>query len=115
MIKIQSISDIITNSSSEVFIIDTNKHAEVSKFIEDICNIFGVNVNDIIEFESATKDGGIYGWDAKYKKGNLLVWSKGENSIPFPILDLITNLIWADHLPAIEKMNIKTIDKIHLG
>ena len=36
MIKIQSFSDIITNSSSEVFVISTDKHAEVAEFIKNV-------------------------------------------------------------------------------
>ena len=45
MNKIQSISDIITNSSSEVFVITTDKHAEVAKFIKDICKVVGVDMD----------------------------------------------------------------------
>lgn len=43
MIKIQSISDIITNSSSEVFVIETDKHSQVADFIKSVCDLFGID------------------------------------------------------------------------
>ena len=54
---IQSISDIITNSSSKVFIIDSNKHQLVAKLIKEICEVFGYDMNKIMEFESVIKHG----------------------------------------------------------
>lgn len=55
MNKIQSFSDIITNSSSEVFVISTDKHAEVAEFIKNVCDLFGVDMDEIMEFDSATE------------------------------------------------------------
>lgn len=114
MIKIQSISDIITNSSSEVFVIETNKHAEVAKFIEDVCNIFGVNMHSIMEFDSATKNCRV-GYDLKCKKGDLVIHSIDDNSIPSVIMNIIEELDWNSHLPEIKKLNIKHVDRQHLG
>lgn len=111
---IQSISDIITNSSSEVFIIDSNKHQLISQFLKEICELFGYDVNEIMEFESVTKDGKIEGWDIKYKKGNLLIHSSGENSIPSIIMTLIEELEW-DYSEKVKAMNIKEIRRKHLG
>ena len=111
---IQSISDIITNSSSEVFIIDSNKHQLISQFLEEICELFGYDINEIMEFESVTKDGKIEGWDIKYKKGNLLIHSSGENSIPSIIMTLIEELEW-DYSEKVKAMNIKEIRRKHLG
>ena len=45
---IQSISDIITNSSSEVFIIDTHEHEKIKEFLADVCEVFGWDVNDLM-------------------------------------------------------------------
>ena len=109
---IQSISDIITNSSSEVFIIDSNRHQLVSQFLKEICEIFGYDINRIMEFESATKDGKI--WDIKYKKGNLLINSSYENSIPSIIMTLIEELAW-DYSEKVKEMNIKSVRREHLG
>jgi len=111
---IQSISDIITNSSSEVFIIDSNKHQLIAKLIKEICEVFGYDMNKIMEFESATKDGKINGWDIKYKKGNLLIHSSDENSIPNIIMTLIEELKW-DWSPRVQEMNIKDVRRKHLG
>ena len=111
---IQSISDIITNSSSEVFIIDSNKHQLISQFLKEICELFGYDVNEIMEFESVTKDGKIEGWDIKYKKGNLLIHSSGENSIPSIIMTLIEELEW-DYSEKVKAMNIKEVRRKHLG
>lgn len=109
---IQSISDIITNSSSEVFIIDSNRHQLVSQFLKEICEVFGYDINRIMEFESATKDGKI--WDIKYKKGNLLIHSSNENSIPSIIMTLIEELAW-DYSEKVKEMNIKSVRREHLG
>ena len=86
MIKIQSMSDIITNSSSEVFIIDAENHDTLIEFISDVCNIFGWDVNDLMTFESPAQDGEISGWNIKYKADSLVIWSRGDNSIPYSIM-----------------------------
>lgn len=115
MIKIQSISDIITNSSSEVFVISTDKHAEVAEFIRSICDIFGVDMDEIMTFDSATENGRIRGWDIKYKKGDLIIESTGDNSIPGIIMTIIEELNWNYYLPNIEPLNIKNVTRKHLG
>lgn len=115
MVKIQSISDIITNSSSEVFIIDTKHHDLVSEFIKEVCDLFEFNIYDLMDFDSVTEDGYVDGYrNGSYKKGNLLIWSQGDNSIPAVIMDMIYNLQWTPS-ERIEKMEIKDIKRIHLG
>ena len=95
MVKIQSISDIITNSSSEVFIIDTKHHDLVSEFIQEICEVFGFDMHNMMDFDSVTENGHIDGYrNSSYKKGNLLIWSQGDNSIPAVIMDMIYDLPW---------------------
>ena len=88
---IQSFSDIITNSSSEVF---------------------GWDVNDLMTFESVEKDGKVEGWDSTYKAGNLLIWSNGDNSIPSSIMDIISEMEWG--IPALEDIVIFDITREHL-
>ena len=112
---IQSISDIITNSSSEVFVVSTDKHAEVAEFIKNICDIFGVNMNEIMEFDSATENGYIKGWDIKYKKGDLIIESTDDNTIPGIIMNIIEELSWSNHLPNLKPLNIKNVNRYHLG
>ena len=48
MSKIQSISDIITNSSSEVFIIDSKNHDKITTFLKDVCDLFGWDVYELM-------------------------------------------------------------------
>ena len=38
---IQSFSDIITNSSSEVFVIESKDHEKIKTFLADVCELFG--------------------------------------------------------------------------
>lgn len=114
MIKIQSISDIITNSSSEVFVITTDKHAEVAAFIRDICDAFGVNMDEIMEFDSATENGRV-GYSLKHKKGDLIIYSTGDNSIPSVIMNIIEELDWNSYLPNVKPLNIKNVTREHLG
>ena len=91
---IQSISDIITNSSSEVFVVSTDKHAEVAEFIKNICDIFGVDMDEIMEFDSATKNGYIKGWDIKFKKGDLIMENLTELDNNSYLSILITDVIF---------------------
>ena len=112
MNKIQSISDIITNSSSEVFIIDTKQHDKIAEFLKDLCDVCGLDFYDTMEFISATKDGDFYG--VKYKKGNLIITTTSENSIPSAIMDFIENLR-RSYIPALEDVEIKNINRQHLG
>ena len=49
---IQSFSDIITNSSSEVFVIESKDHEKIKTFLADVCEVFGWDVNDLMTFES---------------------------------------------------------------
>lgn len=112
MSKIQSVSDIITNSSSEVFIIDSKNHDKITTFLKDVCDLFGWDVYDLMEFDSVTRDGDVDGH--KYKKGNLLIWSTGDNSIPSVIMDIIEDIRW-NYIPAIEDVKVKDLKRIHLG
>lgn len=112
MNKIQSISDIITNSSSEVFIIDSKQHDKIAEFLKDLCNVCGIDFYNIMEFISATSNGDFYG--VKYKKGNFIITTTYDNSIPGAILNFIENLVWSN-IPALEDIEIKNIQRHHLG
>lgn len=117
MNKIQSFSNIITNSSSEVFILDTDKHQEVEQLLTDVCEVLGLNIEDVMGFESADCDGVAdrYDLNSIYKKGNLLIWSAEDNSIPFYLMDLIDCLNWERGVPKSKDLNIKSVKRIHLG
>lgn len=111
---IQSFSDIITNSSSEVFIIESSDHEKIKTFLADVCEVFGWDVNDLMTFESVEEDGEVEGWDSTYKAGNLLIWSTDDNSIPDIIMDIIRELKW-DYIPILKDVEIGDVKRRHLG
>lgn len=111
---IQSFSNLITNSSSEVFVITSNKHSEIIEFLSDICKVFGVKISDIIDFYDVKRTG-IDGYSGmKCKKGDLVIHSTHDNSIPSAIMEVIANLD-CTYLPKIHELNINNIKRLHLG
>lgn len=111
---IQSFSDIITNSSSEVFVIESKDHEKIKTFLADVCEVFGWDVNNLMTFESVEEDGEVEGWDSTYKAGNLLIWSADDNSIPSVIMDIISEMQW-EYFPALKDVTISDITREHLG
>lgn len=113
---IQSISDIITNSSSEVFIIESDNSEKLISFLQDVCDHFGYNIYDVMTMEIAEEDDSISWGDDVYKikKGNLVVDSVYDNSIPSFIYRILDDLRWSKP-PVIEDFNIEDITRIHLG
>lgn len=110
---IQSFSDIITNSSSEVFVIESSDHEKIKTFLADVCEVFGWDINDLMTFESVEEDGKVEGWDSIYRAGDLLIWSNGDNSIPSVIMDIISEMRWG--IPALKDIIIYNITREHLG
>lgn len=111
---IQSFSDIITNSSSEVFVIESQDHERIKTFLADVCEIFGWDVNDLMHFESVEEDGKVGDWGPKFTNGDLLIWSNGDNSIPSVIMDIIDDMYWS-YIPALKDVTISNITREHLG
>lgn len=101
----QSVSDIITNSSSEVFVVRNlkSKNQELQELITSVMTAAGLEIDDILSFEVASTDGKIDGWNIKYKKGDMLIWSADENSIPYWLMEFI------------ERLNYNHISRYHLG
>ena len=111
---IQSFSDIITNSSSEVFVVESKDHEKIKTFLADVCELFGWDINDLMTFESVEKDGKVEGWNSIYKAGDLLIWSNGDNSIPGVIMDIIEYFRWG-RIPALKDITISDVTREHLG
>lgn len=111
---IQSISDIITNSSSEVFVINTDNGEYVLNFLIDICTTLGYDLSNIMECELAEQDGCLdyqnYG-SISYDKNDILIYSVFDNSIPLVIMDVIYSL---SSIPKLKNNKIK-INRLHLG
>ena len=97
----QSVSDIITNSSSEVFVVRNlkSRNQELQELITSVMTAAGLEIDDILSFEVASTDG----WNIKYKKGDMLIWSADENSIPYWLMEFI------------EQLNYNHISRYHLG
>ena len=119
-IHIQSVSDLITNSSSEVFIcqVDTNDtealKSEIESLISTLMEALGYVNDDYYTgavVEIADEDGVIEGWDYKYKKGDILIWSRDDNSIPWNIVQILEDL---DYLPKFED-KVTDVERHHLG
>ena len=118
-IRVQSVSDIITNSSSEVFICTTNGNqdelaTEVQEFIDTLMKVLGYENDEFYTgatVEVAKEDGKVEDFGYKYNKGDLLIWSKDENSIPWNIVGILEDL---DILPKFED-NISDVTRHHLG
>lgn len=114
MIKIQSFSDVITNSSSELFIIKDPKEIgdEITEFLYKLYKILHRDIDEDMYIESANYDSinEVEDWGYKCKKGDLLIWSSGENSIPYPIMDLIEGLPYLT-----EEFSGINVERHHLG
>lgn len=112
--EIKSITDVITNSSSEVFVIKRNKSGKLisdpMKMIENVCKALRIDIDKIITWETAKKDGlAAEGWpETKCKKGDLIIRSVEENSIPYSLMEIIEDLDRYDK-------SINSVSRCHLG
>lgn len=110
---IQSFSDIITNSSSELFIIKNPKEKgeEIVKFLTGVYELLGRNIDDDLYIGPADQDdiAEAKDWGYKCKKGDMVIWSAGENSIPYPIMVLIEGLDSLIDIP------YGSVERHHLG
>lgn len=120
-IHIQSISDLITNSSSEVFICSvdsTNTEAlrdEIEELIDTLMKLLGYEDDSYYcgaTVEIAESDGVVDGWnDYKYKKGDILIWSNDDNSIPWDIMNILSDLQYNKRFGD----RITNVERHHLG
>lgn len=100
MARILSISDVITNSSSEVFVIHSKPefqeeiNEEIPKLLKEICSLVGLNISDIMRFEIAEE----YKIDEDYSyymaKQDLIINSCDDNSIPYWLMEFICYLYY---------------------
>ena len=96
--KVLSISDVITNSSSEVFIIHAKPefqeeiNEEIPEVLRLICDLFEEDINEMMEFEVSDETYIDDGWYYYVHKGDLLIHSTTDNSIPGWLMDVISDL-----------------------
>lgn len=108
IIPIQNISDVITNSSSEIFICQTDNPEEVAETIKEVlttvydslkkarsCSgkntmaLYEENLDDILSISVADNDYTDLGWGYSYEKGDIIIESEYDNSIPSILMDFI--------------------------
>ena len=108
IIPIQNVSDIITNSSSEIFICKSENPDETVSLLRDVLSIvyenlkkanehagrniysyYGETIDDIMTISVATRDFSDSDYNYEYKKGDVLIESTDDNSIPSVIMDFI--------------------------
>lgn len=96
--KIISISDIITNSSSEVFIIHSKPefqdeiNQEIPELLTQLCELVGLDLNETMEFEVSDKSGVDEDWEYYKAKNDLIIWSAGDNTIPSWLMYFIEDI-----------------------
>lgn len=96
--KILSISDVITNSSSEVFVIHAKPefqdeiNEEIPEFLKELCSLFGEDIENIIECHISDSTYIDDGWYYYVNNNDLILRSTEENSIPYWLMDLIGDI-----------------------
>ena len=68
-----------------------------------------------MEFDSVTTNHKDPYSGIKVSKGDLLIYSTEDNSIPEIIMNMIESLDWNNYLPNIKPLNIKRVYRKHLG
>lgn len=110
VIPVQSVSDLITNSSSEVFILETGKKLRSGEIEDDwsypgtifsIANGWFKDALEDVAKEFLKNYNGPTVWNvSKGEDGKVLVVSNDDNSIPYDTWDKIRDLFngWNVHL-----------------
>lgn len=108
VIDIQNISDVITNSSSEIFICQTDNPEQTAETIREVLTsvydnlqkarscackntkaYWGETLDDLLTITVADRDGGDSDWGYTYNAGDILIESTEDNSIPSIMMDFI--------------------------
>lgn len=123
VIKIQNISDVITNSSSEIFICQSETPEQTIELIHEVLgdvyenlkkarsnadrntySYYGDSLDDILTISIADTDYSDDFYNYSYKKGDILIESTSDNSIPNIIMDFIFEFFsWGE------------VERYHLG
>ena len=122
-IKIQNISDVITNSSSEIFICKSDNSEQTIELLEEVLtsvyenykkaqdhagsntySYYGESLSDILTIRTADDDYTDSWYGYNISKGDVIIESTSDNSIPIIIMDFIELFFKWD--------NVK---RVHLG
>jgi len=96
--RILSISDVITNSSSEVFIIhgkpefQDELNEEIPELLEALCDSIGLNVDDMMYFEVSNSTYIDEDWEYPVENNDLIIHSQSDNTIPSWLMEFIEYL-----------------------
>lgn len=107
-INVQNVSDVITNSSSEIFICQSDNPEQTALLVEEVLtnvyenlkrardnagnntySYYGESLDDLMTIYVADRDYTDDGWGYSYKKGDVIIESQSENSIPSIMMDFI--------------------------
>lgn len=98
--KIISVSDVITNSSSEVFIIHAKPefqdeiNQEIPEFLKSICELFEEDIDDMLYTTISDETYIDEEWYYYVHKNDLLIHSNSDNTIPSWLMSIIDDLPW---------------------
>ena len=98
VINILSISDVITNSSSEVFVIHSKPefqdeiNKEIPEFLRELCDLIEEDIDEMMEFDVSDETYIDEGWYYYVHKNDLLIHSVSDNTIPYWMIDFIQDL-----------------------
>ncbi len=106
LFKPHSFVDVITNSSTELFVCDTEKSIEtVKEILTKMVNVY----DDTLTFEDIFEDPKLYtkkkfeedkkttspeyewGYEKEENIGSVMIYGTGDNSIPYELFELITH------------------------
>lgn len=115
VIPIQSFSDLITNSSSEVFVISNNDNSiedTIRTILYKLCEATEQNLNDILTIHTSKYSYRDPDYEFLIKEGDILIESYNDNSIPSWIMDFIE--YYLEGINSLEG-KIKCVKRHHLG
>ena len=98
--KILSISDVITNSSSEVFVIHSKPefqdeiNKEIPEFLTKLCDFLEFDVKEIMEFDVSNSTYIDEDFNYNVFENDLLINSVDDNTIPYWMMELIEHLYY---------------------
>ncbi len=96
--KILSVSDVITNSSSEVFIVHSKPefqdsiNEEVPELLKKICEAVEEDIDEMLCCSVSPTTGIDEDWDYYYSEKDLIIESINDNSIPGWLMDFIQEI-----------------------
>lgn len=99
--KILSVSDVITNSSSEVFIIHSKPevdnseiYEEIKELLDSICELTGIDPSDCYTTDIAENSYIDEDWYYSVEEGDTVIESISDNTIPGWLMNFIEDILY---------------------